>query len=116
MFRKLKFLFFYRFISCSIHILFLCSQILSLKISTYPQIRSFRLQDILSKCDSLQTIVVDVREPTLSHQIQWAFGGKLRELVITGHNLAVIVPDAFQGKCLSIMCVCVGNMSNNFFF
>ncbi|XP_046916799.2 uncharacterized protein LOC124497221 [Dermatophagoides farinae] len=73
------------------------SQILSLKISTYPQIRSFRLQDILSKCDSLQTIVVDVREPTLSHQIQWAFGGKLRELVITGHNLAVIVPDAFQG-------------------
>lgn len=115
MFRKLKFLFFYRFISCSIHILFLCSQILSLKISTYPQIRSFRLQDILSKCDSLQTIVVDVREPTLSHQIQWAFGGKLRELVITGHNLAVIVPDAFQGKCLSIMCVCVGNMSNNFF-
>ncbi|KAH9414512.1 Leucine Rich Repeat [Dermatophagoides pteronyssinus] len=73
------------------------SQMLSLKISTYPQIRSFRLQDILTKCDSLQTIVVDVREQILSHQIQWAFGGKLRELIITGRNLAVIIPDAFQG-------------------
>ena len=76
---------------------------LSLKISTYPQIRSFRLQDILTKCDSLQTIVVDVREQILSHQIQWAFGGKLRELIITGRNLAVIIPDAFQGKYIEYM-------------
>lgn len=70
---------------------------LTLKISTYPQIRSFRLQDILSKSDSIKTILVDVKERFLSHQIQWAFGGKLRELIITGKNLATIVPDAFQG-------------------
>ena len=74
------------------------SQLSNLKISTYPSIRSFRLQDILAKSDALKTIEIDVQESILSHQIQWAFGGKLRELVITGHNLVHILPDAFQGK------------------
>src|SRR5699024_10220042 len=75
------------------------SQLSTLKISTYPQIRSFRLQDILAKSDALKTVLVDVKESILSHQIQWAFGGKLRELIITGHSLSQIVPDAFQGMC-----------------
>ena len=75
------------------------SQLSTLKISTYPSIRSFRLQDILSKSDALKTVQIDVKESILSHQIQWAFGGKLRELIITGNNLVHILPDAFQG-CL----------------
>ncbi|KAI2804927.1 Leucine Rich Repeat [Blomia tropicalis] len=73
------------------------SQLSTLKISTYPSIRSFRLQDILSKSDALKTVQIDVKESILSHQIQWAFGGKLRELIITGNNLVHILPDAFQG-------------------
>lgn len=60
--------------------------------------RSFRLQDILARSDALKTIEIEVKEAILSHQIQWAFGGKLRELVITGQSLTTILPDAFQGK------------------
>lgn len=74
------------------------SQLSNLKISTYPSLRSFRLQDSLKKCDAIKTVQIDVQEEVLSHQIQWAFGGKLRELVITGTNLVTILPEAFQGK------------------
>lgn len=77
------------------------SQLCSLKISTYPSIRSFRLQDILAKSDALKTVEIEVQESILSHQIQWAFGSKLRELIITGHSLVRILPDAFQGNTFS---------------
>lgn len=75
------------------------SQLATLKISTYPQIRSYRLQDVLAKCDALKTIHLQVQEAVLDHQIQWAFGKKrIRELIVTGTQLVQIMPDAFQGK------------------
>ncbi|XP_022246102.1 chaoptin-like [Limulus polyphemus] len=67
------------------------------KTSTYPGVRSFRLHDLLHKSASLVRVVVEVKEPTLSHQIQWTFGAKLRDLTITGHNLQHVLPDAFLG-------------------
>jgi hypothetical protein len=45
--------------------------------------------------------LIEVQETTLSHQIQWAFGTKLKELIITGSNLIKILPDAFLGIILS---------------
>ncbi|CAG2160447.1 unnamed protein product [Oppiella nova] len=71
--------------------------LLSLKSSTYPNVRSFRLHDLLAKSSSLRSALIDVQETTLSHQIQWAFGAKLKELIITGSNLIKILPDAFLG-------------------
>ncbi|XP_076309663.1 uncharacterized protein LOC143224978 [Tachypleus tridentatus] len=67
------------------------------KTSTYANVRSFRLHDFLQKSVSLQRVVVEVEESTLSHQIQWTFGAKLRDLTITGHNLQHVLPDAFLG-------------------
>lgn len=69
----------------------------SFKTSTYLGLRSFRLHNLLSKCHSLRRVLVEVEEPTLSHQLQWTFGAKLRELTITGRNLQYVLPDAFVG-------------------
>lgn len=59
--------------------------------------RSFRLQDLLSQAPAMQKVTINIEESTLSHQVQRAFGTKLRELVITGSNLERILPDAFAG-------------------
>lgn len=69
-----------------------------LRTSTYPRLRSFRLPELLAKCNSLRSVMIEVEETTLSHQIQWAFGVKLRELIITGGKLVNVIPDAFLGK------------------
>lgn len=68
-----------------------------MRTSTYPTVRSFRLHDLLAKSTSLRSAFIQVQETTLSHQIQWAFGTKLKELVITGPQLVKILPDAFLG-------------------
>ncbi|XP_076330934.1 uncharacterized protein LOC143236518 [Tachypleus tridentatus] len=67
------------------------------KTSTYANVRSFQLHDVLHKSVSLRRVVVEVEEPTLSHQLQWTFGAKLRDLTITGRNLQNVLPDAFLG-------------------
>ncbi|XP_013787518.2 chaoptin-like [Limulus polyphemus] len=67
------------------------------KTSTYADVRSFQLHDLLHKSVSLRRVVVEVEEPTLSHQLQWTFGAKLRDLTITGRNLQNVLPDAFLG-------------------
>ncbi|CAL1265572.1 unnamed protein product [Larinioides sclopetarius] len=67
------------------------------KTSTYVSLRSFRLQNLLTKSCSLRRVLVEVEETNLSHQLQWTFGSKLRELTITGRNLQYVLPDAFQG-------------------
>lgn len=59
--------------------------------------RSFRLQDLLSQAPAVRKVIINVEESTLSHQVQRAFGTKLRELIITGSNLQRILPDAFAG-------------------
>lgn len=59
--------------------------------------RSFRLQDLLSQAPAMRKVTINIEESTLSHQVQRAFGTKLRELVITGSNLERILPDAFAG-------------------
>ncbi|GFT61566.1 chaoptin [Nephila pilipes] len=71
--------------------------LISLKTDSYASVRSFRLQDLLSQAPALRKATVNVEESTLSHQVQRAFGTKLRELVITGSNLRTILPDAFAG-------------------
>ncbi|KFM57655.1 Chaoptin, partial [Stegodyphus mimosarum] len=67
------------------------------KTDSYASVRSFRLQDLLSHAFALRKVTVNIEESTLSHQVQRAFGTKLRELVITGSNLQRILPDAFSG-------------------
>ena len=56
---------------------------------------------------SVRKALIYVEEPILSHQLQWAFVSKIKELTITGHNLVKILPDAFLGKhnfnCLKII-------------
>ncbi|XP_022664244.1 protein artichoke-like isoform X1 [Varroa destructor] len=72
----------------------------TLYISTYNRgIRSLRLQELLSDSGHLRRAVIEVGEPVLSYQLQWAFTGKskLRELHVTGLPLRFILPDAFQG-------------------
>ncbi|XP_003738743.1 chaoptin [Galendromus occidentalis] len=71
----------------------------SLKLSTYNKgIRSLRLQELLSDSLALRQVTVEVEEPVLSYQLQWAFAtSKLRELQITGSSLRSILPDAFLG-------------------
>lgn len=51
----------------------------------------------MSQVDSLRRVLVEVEEPVLSHQLQWAFGAKLSELTVTGRKLRVIFPDALLG-------------------
>ncbi|GFS34288.1 chaoptin [Nephila pilipes] len=67
------------------------------KTNSYSSVRSFRLQDLLSHASALRSVTIHIEESTLSHQVQSAFGTKLRELVITGSNLQRIFPDAFSG-------------------
>lgn len=69
----------------------------SFKTSSYAGLRSFRLQNLLTKSYSLRRVLVEIEETNLSHQLQWTFGSKLRELIITGRNLQYVLPDAFQG-------------------
>ncbi|KFM75099.1 Chaoptin, partial [Stegodyphus mimosarum] len=71
--------------------------LISLKTDSYASVRSFRLQDLLSQAPALRKVTINIEESTLSHQVQRAFGTKLRELVITGSNLQRILPDAFAG-------------------
>ncbi|OQR76265.1 chaoptin-like [Tropilaelaps mercedesae] len=62
----------------------------TLYISTYNRgIRYLRLQELLSDSGHLRRAVVEVGEPVLSYQLQWAFTGKskLRELHVTGKSL-----------------------------
>jgi hypothetical protein len=56
------------------------------------------LYDLLAKMNSLQKAWIEVQEEVLSHQIQWAFGSKLKKLTISGRSLNTILPDAFLGK------------------
>ncbi|GFQ66391.1 hypothetical protein TNCT_671951 [Trichonephila clavata] len=67
------------------------------KTNSYSSVRSFRLQDLLSQATALRSVTINIEESTLSHQVQSAFGTKLRELVITGSNIQRIFPDAFSG-------------------
>lgn len=67
------------------------------KTTTYPNLRAFRLHDVLAKSESLKRILVELEEASLSHQLQWTFGAKLRELTVTGRKLENIMPDAFLG-------------------
>ncbi|CAL1270134.1 unnamed protein product [Larinioides sclopetarius] len=69
----------------------------TIKTDSYASVRSFRLQDLLSQAPALRKVTINVEESILSHQVQRAFGTKLRELVITGSNLQKILPDAFSG-------------------
>ena len=64
---------------------------------TYPSVRSFRLHDLLAKSTSLRSVSVSVQETILSHQVQYSFSPKLKELIITGQGLLTILPDAFIG-------------------
>lgn len=59
--------------------------------------RSFRLQELVSQLHSLRRVLVEVEEPVLSHQLQWAFSAKLSELTVTGRQLRVVFPDALLG-------------------
>ncbi|EEC17274.1 leucine-rich repeat (LRR) protein, partial [Ixodes scapularis] len=68
-----------------------------LKTTTYSGVRSFRLQELVSQLDSLRRVLIEVEEPVLSHQLQWAFGAKVSELTLTGRKLRVIFPDALLG-------------------
>ena len=72
--------------------------LISLRLQTFPSIRSFRLHDLLTKSTSLRSVSISIQETILSHQIQWTFGPKLKELVITGAKLQTILPDAFIGR------------------
>lgn len=66
--------------------------------TSYAGVRSFRLQELLSHCDALKRISVEVEEPILSYQLQWAFSGaKLSELTVTGRKLRAVFPDALLG-------------------
>ncbi|KAH9365685.1 hypothetical protein HPB48_021976 [Haemaphysalis longicornis] len=69
----------------------------SLRTTSYGSVRSFRLQELVSQLHSLRRVLVEVEEPVLSHQLQWAFGAKLTELTVTGRHLRVIFPDALLG-------------------
>ncbi|KAG8198837.1 hypothetical protein JTE90_007139 [Oedothorax gibbosus] len=69
----------------------------TIKTDSYASVRSFRLQDLLAQAPALRKVTLNVEESVLSHQVQRAFGTKLRELVITGSNLKKILPDAFSG-------------------
>lgn len=69
----------------------------AIKTDSYASVRSFRLQDLLSQAPAIRKVTINIEESTLSHQVQRAFGTKLRELVITGSNLQRILPDAFAG-------------------
>ncbi|XP_071039126.1 chaoptin-like isoform X1 [Parasteatoda tepidariorum] len=79
------------------------------KTDSYPSVRSFRLQDLLSQASALQSVLIDIEEPVLSHQVQRAFGTKLRELVITGRNLERILPDAFAGLITHELTIKISN-------
>ncbi|KAI1292097.1 Chaoptin [Halotydeus destructor] len=72
-------------------------ELTALRTSTYPNVRSFRLHDLLARSVGLKSVHVHIQESTLSHQIQWAFSSKLTELSITGSSLVKILPDAFLG-------------------
>ncbi|XP_015910441.2 chaoptin [Parasteatoda tepidariorum] len=69
----------------------------SIKTDSYASVRSFRLQELLSQASALKKVVINIEESILSHQVQRAFGTKIRELVINGQNLKKILPDAFAG-------------------
>ncbi|XP_037523397.1 chaoptin [Rhipicephalus sanguineus] len=69
----------------------------SLRTTSYGSVRSFRLQELVSQLHSLRQVLVEVEEPVLSHQLQWAFGAKLSELTVTGRQLRVVFPDALLG-------------------
>ncbi|KAK8759815.1 hypothetical protein V5799_028918 [Amblyomma americanum] len=69
----------------------------SLRTTSYGSVRSFRLQELVSKLHSLRRVLVEVEEPVLSHQLQWAFGAKLTELTVTGRQLRIVFPDALLG-------------------
>ncbi|XP_072146196.1 uncharacterized protein [Dermacentor andersoni] len=69
----------------------------SLRTTSYGSVRSFRLQELVSQLQSLRRVLVEVEEPVLSHQLQWAFGAKLSELTVTGRQLRVVFPDALLG-------------------
>lgn len=81
----------------STHFVFNFRFLTSFKTSSYAGLRSFRLQNLLTKSYSLRRVLVEIEETNLSHQLQWTFGSKLRELIITGRNLQYVLPDAFQG-------------------
>lgn len=58
---------------------------------------------------SVRRALIHVEEPVLSHQIQWAFGSKIKELTITGQNLNRILPDAFLGMVVNLVNFCLNN-------
>lgn len=69
----------------------------SIRTSTYSSVRAFRLQELLSRSKSIRSVRVHVDEVALSHQLQWAFGGKISMVSLTGPHLRHVAADAFKG-------------------
>ncbi|XP_015910464.1 chaoptin [Parasteatoda tepidariorum] len=87
----------------------------SIKTDSYASVRSFRLQELLSQASALKKVVINIEESILSHQVQRAFGTKIRELVINGQNLKKILPDAFAGLLTHELTIRIsGTMVNQF--
>ena len=71
-------------------------------LQSWPSIEKykFRLGSVVSGLPSLRTLSAIILEPSgvLTDQILGAFGPKLKELELTGHNLTSVTLDAFEGK------------------
>uniref|UniRef100_A0A0A9ZGU7 Chaoptin n=3 Tax=Lygus hesperus TaxID=30085 RepID=A0A0A9ZGU7_LYGHE len=76
-----------------------CSQIVSLKVQTWPNIEKyrFRLPAVLATLKYLQRLSVHVVEKKLTDQLSDAFSKKIRVLEITGSSLQEIGADALKG-------------------
>ncbi|KAF6203822.1 hypothetical protein GE061_002157 [Apolygus lucorum] len=76
-----------------------CSQIVSLKVQTWPNIEKyrFRLPAVLATLKYLQRLSVHIVEKKLTDQLSEAFSKKLRVLEITGSSLQEIGADALKG-------------------
>lgn len=69
----------------------------TLKLSSYPQVRSFHFHNLLNNIFTLKRLWVEIKDSKLSHQLRWAFGPKLEELLVTGSNLRELTNDIFEG-------------------
>lgn len=78
---------------CSI----LLSRLRSLSTWTYTGTGAFRLEALLSKCPALRNVDVEIEVQSLSDQIQWGFGHKLRRIHLRGTNWTALAADALLG-------------------
>ncbi|XP_028967663.1 chaoptin [Galendromus occidentalis] len=69
----------------------------SLSTWTYTGKQAFRLEALLSRLPALRELEVEVEVRTLSDQIQWGFGHKLRRLHLRGKNWTIMAGDALSG-------------------